>query len=138
MTRPPAAIGMPVDRIDTPALVVDLDAYTRNLDHMARFVGGQRVRLRPHAKTHKCPVVALDQIARGAVGVCCQKVSEAEAMVEGGVERPGEQRDRRGRRSPGSSSSPRGEVAVRGRARNVRDSPGRPATSGSGCRSSSR
>ncbi len=85
MTRPPAAVGMPVDRIDTPALVVDLDAYARNLDRMARFVAGQRVRLRPHAKTHKCPVVALDQIARGAVGVCCQKVSEAEAMVEGGV-----------------------------------------------------
>lgn len=85
MTRPPAGVGMPADRIDTPALVVDLDAYTRNLDRMARFVAGQSVRLRPHAKTHKCPVVALDQIARGAVGVCCQKVSEAEAMVEGGV-----------------------------------------------------
>ena len=44
-----------------------------------------RVRVRPHAKTHKCPDVAKRQIALGAVGMCCQKVSEAEAMVEGGV-----------------------------------------------------
>jgi D-serine deaminase-like pyridoxal phosphate-dependent protein len=85
MLAPPAAVDTPVDEIDTPALVVDLDAYTRNLDRMASFVASQRIRLRPHAKTHKCPVVALDQVARGAVGVCCQKVSEAEAMVEGGV-----------------------------------------------------
>jgi 3-hydroxy-D-aspartate aldolase len=85
MTRPPADVGMSAAGIDTPALVVDLDAYERNLDRMARSVAGQPVRLRPHAKTHKCPVVALHQVARGAVGVCCQKVSEAEAMVYGGV-----------------------------------------------------
>src|SRR5690606_8767142 len=42
--------------------------------------------LRPHAKMHKSPVVARQQIARGAVGVCCQKVSEAEIMVEGGID----------------------------------------------------
>jgi D-serine deaminase-like pyridoxal phosphate-dependent protein len=85
MTRAPAAVGAPVDAIDTPALVVDLDAYERNLDRMARFVAGTPARLRPHAKTHKCPVVAHHQVARGAVGVCCQKVGEAEAMVHGGV-----------------------------------------------------
>jgi D-serine deaminase-like pyridoxal phosphate-dependent protein len=85
MTRPPADVGTPADQIDTPALVVDLDAYERNLDRMAAQVRGRPVRFRPHAKTHKCPVVALHQIARGAVGVCCQKVSEAEAMVYGGV-----------------------------------------------------
>jgi 3-hydroxy-D-aspartate aldolase len=85
MTRPPADVGMPAAEIDTPALVVDLDAYERNLDRMAGFLAGQSVRFRPHAKTHKCPVVALHQVARGAVGVCCQKVSEAEAMVYGGV-----------------------------------------------------
>jgi D-serine deaminase-like pyridoxal phosphate-dependent protein len=85
MTRPPAEVGTAADRIDTPALLVDLDAYERNLDRMARFVAGRPVRLRPHAKTHKCPVIALHQIARGAVGVCCQKVSEAEALVYGGV-----------------------------------------------------
>ena len=85
MTRPPADVGVPVAEIDTPALVVDLDAYERNLDRMARSLTGTPVKLRGHAKTHKCPVVALHQIARGAVGACCQKVSEAEAMVHGGV-----------------------------------------------------
>lgn len=85
MTRPPAEVGMPAAEIDTPALIVDLDAYERNLDRMAGWAARARVRLRPHAKTHKCPVIALHQIARGAVGVCCQKVSEAEAMVWGGV-----------------------------------------------------
>jgi D-serine deaminase-like pyridoxal phosphate-dependent protein len=85
MTRPPAEVGTAADQIDTPALLVDLDAYERNLDRMARFVASRPVRLRPHAKTHKCPVIALHQIARGAVGVCCQKVSEAEALVCGGV-----------------------------------------------------
>src|SRR5699024_2259241 len=44
------------------------------------------VRLRPHAKMHKSPVIACQQIARGAVGICCQKVSEAEIMVEGGID----------------------------------------------------
>ncbi|MGH7266059.1 MAG: DSD1 family PLP-dependent enzyme, partial [Candidatus Rokuibacteriota bacterium] len=85
MTRPPADVGMPVEEIDTPALVIELDPYERNLDRMARAVADARVRLRPHAKTHKCPVIALHQIARGAIGVCCQKVTEAEAMVYGGV-----------------------------------------------------
>jgi 3-hydroxy-D-aspartate aldolase len=84
-TRPPADVGMPVAEIDTPALVVDLDAYEHNLDRMAASLAGTSVRLRGHAKTHKCPVVALHQIARGAVGSCCQKVSEAEAMIAGGV-----------------------------------------------------
>ena len=84
-TRPPADVGMSVAEIDTPALVVDLEAYEHNLDLMAASLAGTPVRLRGHAKTHKCPVVALHQIARGAVGCCCQKVSEAEAMVAGGV-----------------------------------------------------
>ena len=84
-TRPPAEIGMSLDEVDTPALIVDLDAVERNLGRLADRVKGQDVRLRPHAKTHKCPVIALKQIELGAVGVCCQKVSEAEAMVYGGV-----------------------------------------------------
>lgn len=84
-TRPPAEIGMSLDDVDTPALVIDLDAFERNLRRLAQRVGGSSVHLRPHAKTHKCPVVALKQIELGAVGVCVQKVSEAEAMVYGGV-----------------------------------------------------
>src|SRR5204862_5059578 len=84
-TRPPAEIGMSLDDVDTPALIVDLDAFERNLRRLADRVAGSGVRLRPHAKTHKCPVIALKQIELGAVGVCVQKVSEAEAMVYGGV-----------------------------------------------------
>src|SRR5947199_7182414 len=84
-TRPPAEIGMSLEEVDTPALIVDLDAFERNLRRLADRVQGAGVRLRPHAKTHKCPVIALKQIELGAVGVCCQKVSEAEAMVYGGV-----------------------------------------------------
>ncbi len=84
-TRPPAEIGMPLDEVDTPALVIDLDAFERNLARLPERIAGSAVRLRPHAKTHKCPVIALQQVARGAVGVCVQKVGEAEAMVYGGV-----------------------------------------------------
>lgn len=84
-TRPPAEIGMPLDAVDTPALLIDLDAFERNIARLAQAVAGTTVRPRPHAKTHKCAVIALRQMAAGAVGVCCQKVSEAEALVYGGV-----------------------------------------------------
>jgi D-serine deaminase-like pyridoxal phosphate-dependent protein len=82
--RAPASIGQRLEEVDTPALVLDLDAFESNLATLSRAVGS-RVRVRAHAKTHKCPEIALRQIAAGAVGVCCQKVSEAEALVEGGV-----------------------------------------------------
>jgi D-serine deaminase-like pyridoxal phosphate-dependent protein len=81
----PARAGDPVDAIDTPALVVDLDAFERNLDVMANAVRGAGVALRPHAKAHKCPDIAHAQIERGAVGICCQKVGEAEAFVAAGI-----------------------------------------------------
>ncbi len=76
---------MPLDEVDTPALIVDLDAFERNLRRLPERVAGTGVKMRPHAKTHKCPVIALKQMELGAVGVCCQKVGEAEAMVYGGV-----------------------------------------------------
>ena len=82
--RSPAAVGQRLDEVDTPALILDLDAFEANLGALNRAVG-KRVRVRAHAKTHKCPEIALRQVAGGAVGVCCQKVSEAEALVEGGV-----------------------------------------------------
>lgn len=85
MTSPPARIGASINEIDTPALVVDLDAFEHNLAKLAEFARKSGVRLRPHAKTHKCPAIALKQIALGAVGQCCQKVGEAEALVRGGV-----------------------------------------------------
>jgi 3-hydroxy-D-aspartate aldolase len=85
VTRPPAEVGQRLDEVDTPALILELDAFEANLATLDRSLKGRRVRVRPHAKTHKCPEIAKRQIARGAVGVCCQKVSEAEAMVDGGV-----------------------------------------------------
>ncbi len=82
--RAPASIGQRLEDVDTPALVLDLDAFEKNLLTLKNAVGG-RLRIRPHAKTHKCPQVGKRQIALGAVGLCCQKVSEAEAMVDGGI-----------------------------------------------------
>jgi 3-hydroxy-D-aspartate aldolase len=82
---PPAAPGQRLDQVDTPALILDLDAFESNLRTLADAVRASGVRVRAHAKTHKCPEVAKRQMAHGAVGACCQKVSEAEAMVAGGV-----------------------------------------------------
>ncbi len=78
--------GDQVHDIDTPALVLDLDAFERNLTLMAKALAGSGVRLRPHAKSHKCPEIARRQIAHGAIGICCQKVSEAACFVENGIE----------------------------------------------------
>jgi 3-hydroxy-D-aspartate aldolase len=85
MSIPPTRIASPIADVETPALVIDLDAYERNLDRMVGSLQGHPVRLRAHAKTHKCPIIANHQISRGAVGICCQTLGEAEAMVCGGV-----------------------------------------------------
>ena len=78
-------IGQPVAAIDTPALVVDLDAMQRNLGRMAEFARKHGILWRPHAKMHKSSAIAKLQLQAGAAGVCVQKTSEAEAMVAGGV-----------------------------------------------------
>ena len=81
----PAAIGMAIEDIYTPALIVDLDAFERNVRTMAEFARKAGVRLRAHAKTHKSADIARIQIAHGACGICCQKTSEAEALVNAGI-----------------------------------------------------
>ena len=78
-------VGQSVDAIDTPALVVDLDATRRNLSRLADFARKHDIRWRPHAKMHKSSALAKLQIQAGAVGVCVQKTSEAQAMLAGGV-----------------------------------------------------
>ena len=78
-------IGHSINAIDTPALVVDLDRMERNLRTMAAFAAQHQVMLRPHAKMHKSAELAKLQMAAGAVGVCVQKTSEAEALVAGGI-----------------------------------------------------
>src|SRR3954471_24986155 len=80
-----AAIGMPLAEVDTPCLMLDLDAFERNLKRLPDSLSGKPIRLRPHAKSHKCPEIALRQIALGAAGVCVQKVSEAAVLIDGGV-----------------------------------------------------
>jgi D-serine deaminase-like pyridoxal phosphate-dependent protein len=78
-------IGASINQIDTPALLVDLDILERNLSRMAALAANSGIRLRPHVKTHKSPLIAERQIALGACGVCCANVGEAEVMVAGGI-----------------------------------------------------
>ncbi len=83
-----ALIGQPGsrERIPTPAAVLDLDAFERNVAKMAGRATAAGLALRPHAKSHKCAALAHRQIAAGAVGVCCAKLAEAEAMAAAGVD----------------------------------------------------
>lgn len=81
----PARPGMTEAQIVTPALVLDLAAFERNLGKMQDRADAAGVKLRPHGKMHKSPWVAERQLTWGAVGICCQKVSEAEAFVREGI-----------------------------------------------------
>jgi len=84
-SAPAAKLGDRVEAIDTPALVVDLDAMERNLAAMATFAREHGLRLRPHAKMHKSAAIAKLQMRAGAIGVCVQKVGEALALADAGV-----------------------------------------------------
>ena len=77
--------GTPKEELDTPVFLVDTEIMESNIDKMAAYFRDKPAGLRPHMKHHKCPTIALKQIAAGAVGVCCQKLGEAEAMADGGV-----------------------------------------------------
>ncbi len=79
--------GRSLAEVETPALLVDVAMLDANIAALAEFLRRRApgVRLRPHAKTHKCAEIARRQVAAGAVGVCCQTVGEAEAMAEGGI-----------------------------------------------------
>ena len=82
----PAKVGMALEDVSTPALIIDLDAFERNVGRMGNFIKEKGIRHRAHAKTHKSADIALYQIEHGgACGVCCQKVAEAEVLVAGGV-----------------------------------------------------
>ncbi len=85
----PAAIGDLLTDVDTPAIILDSDALDFNIRKMVELVRensapGQDIKIRPHVKAHKCPQLALRQIELSdnfTIGVCCQKVIEAEVMV---------------------------------------------------------
>lgn len=74
------------EHIDTPALIIDMDKLEYNLAKASDYFKTVDADLRPHIKTHKCPVLAQMQIDSGAIGVTCAKVGEAEAMAKAGVE----------------------------------------------------
>ena len=76
---------MHVNDLDTPALILDLDGLEDNLDRYQRYFDEHGIGLRPHIKTHKCLAIAHMQMARGAIGITCQKLGEAEVMVGGGI-----------------------------------------------------
>ena len=71
--------------IDTPALIIDLDGLEFNLKKMADYFEGIDCSLRPHIKTHKCPIMARKQIEAGAIGITCAKVGEAYIMAQAGI-----------------------------------------------------
>jgi D-serine deaminase-like pyridoxal phosphate-dependent protein len=80
-------VGVSKWELDTPALCVDLDKLEQNLATMKKKLAGTGVASRPHAKTHKCPAIAKLQLGSGSIGVCTAKISEAEALYAGGIEK---------------------------------------------------
>jgi D-serine deaminase-like pyridoxal phosphate-dependent protein len=81
----PAAPGDRPPDVDTPALVLDLDRFDANVARMQDVAARHGVGVRPHAKSHKCAEIARRQLAAGAVGICCQKVGEAEVFLSRGI-----------------------------------------------------
>ena len=82
----PHDLGVAVEELDTPALVVDLDAMEANIAQMQRTVRANGIASRPHAKTHKTPAIARRQLETGSVGICVAKVGEAQALFDHGIE----------------------------------------------------
>jgi D-serine deaminase-like pyridoxal phosphate-dependent protein len=80
-------VGVPGGRkrLETPALVIDLDRFEENIERMALFGRENQIAIRPHAKTHKSAEIARRQIAAGAPGICAAKLGEAEALAEAGI-----------------------------------------------------
>ncbi|SAK44594.1 alanine racemase [Caballeronia hypogeia] len=86
LSPPPAArVGDALVSVGTPSLIIDLDAFDANLAAMSAFAARHGVALRPHAKAHKSSAIAQRQIDSGAVGVCCQKLSEAYPFAAAGI-----------------------------------------------------
>lgn len=78
-------VGLPVADLDTPALLIDLDAFERNIAAMARDIADRGSAWRPHAKAHKCPAIAHKLLAAGAIGITVAKVGEAEVFAAAGI-----------------------------------------------------
>ena len=72
--------------LDTPTLLVDLDALEANLQHMSKYFANRHAKLRPHFKSHKCTTIAKMQLKAGAVGITCAKLGEAEVLANVGIQ----------------------------------------------------
>ena len=77
---------IPLEELQTPALIIDLDVFDANLVKMQSYLEEQDIALRAHTKMHKCPIIARKQVESGARGVCAAKISEAEVMCAAGIE----------------------------------------------------
>lgn len=78
-------IGLPIEELDTPAVLIDLDTLESNIKTMAADVKSRGSNWRPHSKSHKCPAIAHLQVEAGAIGVACAKLGEAEVMAANGI-----------------------------------------------------
>src|SRR5919199_705652 len=76
---------MKTGQLDTPVAIVDLDKLGRNIARFQDYLNQHGVANRPHIKTHKIPEIAHMQLEAGAVGITCQKLGEAEAMLQSGI-----------------------------------------------------
>lgn len=86
MFNPWPAVGTPLDQVATPMPVIDEDRLAANIERAQRYVESHGKAFRPHIKTHKIAAVARQQIEAGAVGINCQKISEAEIFADAGFE----------------------------------------------------
>lgn len=78
-------VGLPVSELDTPALLIDLDAFEANIKTMAADIKARGANWRPHSKANKCPAIVQKQLDAGAIGVTCAKLGEAEVMAAAGI-----------------------------------------------------
>ena len=115
-------------RLETPAAVLDLDIFERNITKLAETCKRAGIAFRPHAKSHKCAEIARRQMAAGASGICCAKPGELLALFEGGSQRPDAERTDR---QPGQGR----RAGACGSTRRAHRRRGRPARPGGGlCR----
>ena len=79
---------MTLTDLATPAVLIERGRAFANIERLQRAADPRGIRMRPHAKTHKSPLVARWQIERGAIGICCAKLGEAEVFAEAGLPDP--------------------------------------------------
>jgi D-serine deaminase-like pyridoxal phosphate-dependent protein len=77
---------MHIDELETPVPVVDIDRMEANIARLQAYLDDHQIANRPHIKTHKIPAIAKMQMDAGAIGITCQKVSEAEVMADAGFD----------------------------------------------------